>query len=361
MTISRATLPAEFYDITSDLLLQQPEPQYLHASMVKAAMAAALSQPGDVGIAGRLIGGAGSSYASAQDSRLELEDRLMASECVTFVPELGKGPGHTVRINRPVFANTTYTEASREVPVGATISTTPITVSSEQANVTLRRFMGPYSTAASAVAPIGIDKFDASLALHKLVEVRGMQLVRDFDRFLDAAAVALFGNAATTLYPVGASTDNSAAVAGDYPFDYELCTRIEKTLDEANIPMFSNGRRKLVLHPRQVAQLKMDPDFMRLAVFDKSKNPLSQSYVAQIGNLDVYKSNTLSTASNTNSITIYRAQAFGPGMVGVGMGRKPECVASTNDNYGETNLSMWITYMGLATLDNRFGVVITTS
>lgn len=360
MTISRATVPAEFYDVTSELLLLQPEPQYFHASLIKGAMAASLSEPGDVGIAGRLVGGSGASYASAEEQRLMLA-RDLASKCVTFVPELGKGPGHTVRINRPAFTNTTYTEASREVPTGSTISTTPISVTSEQAQITLRRFMGPYSSAASAVAPIAIDKFDASLALHKLVELRGMHLVRDFDRFLDAVGVSLFGNVATTLYPLGASTDNSAAVTGDYPMDYNCLVRAQKTLDEANIPMFANGKRIGVLTPNQIAQLKGDPEFQRLAVFDKSKNPLFESFVASVGDLDIYQSNTLSTASNSNSVTIYRAQFFGPGMVGCGMGRKPEAVSSTSDNYGETNLAMWITYMGFATLDNRFGVVVTTS
>lgn len=361
MTISRSTLPAEFFDITSDMLLLQPEPQYFHGALIKGAMAASLAEPGDVGIAGRLMGGSGAPYANAADSRLLLEQRAMASEAVQFVTELGKAPGHTVRMNRPVFANTTYTEASRTIPVGTTISTTPITVSSEQVAITLQRFGGPYDSDNSVVAPIGIDKFDASVALHKLVSVRGMHLVRDFDRFIDAVGVALFGNTSSTLYPTGMSTDNTPAVAGDYPFDYELLTRIERTLDEANIPMFANGKRKLVVHPRQLAQLKNDSQFQRLAVFNTSQNPLTTSYVGECGNLDIYKSNTLATASNSNSITIYRAQAFGPGMVGVGLGRKPEAVASSADNYGENSLAIWLMYAGFVTLDSRFGVTVTTS
>ena len=40
--ISRASLPEEFFDITSAMLLIQPEPQYMYAQMWKSALGAAL-------------------------------------------------------------------------------------------------------------------------------------------------------------------------------------------------------------------------------------------------------------------------------------------------------------------------------
>src|SRR5688572_13314751 len=121
MTMNRATLPQEFFDITSDMLLVQPEPQYLHGSLLQMAMGASLMQVSDVGLPFRMVGGSGSMYGSVQDDRLDLENRALASEAVQVVAELGKKPGHTVRLNRPAFANTTYTQASRTVATGATI------------------------------------------------------------------------------------------------------------------------------------------------------------------------------------------------------------------------------------------------
>lgn len=362
--ISRATLPAEFFDITSNMLLVQPEPQYLHALLLKMAMSAALDV-GPLALPGRpSVGESGAPYASADSGRLLLADPIYGG-AVNFVAELGKGPGHTVRMNRPVFANTTYTQASREVPAGSTISTTPVDLTSEQVSITLKRFAGPYDSSNARVAPFGIDRFDASVSLHSLAKVVGLQLKRDFDRTLDQFGVALFDAVASAnvIRPAGMTDDNSSAVAGDFPLDYDTITRVESALDTANIPRFPNGKRVMVLHPNQCAQLVNDPQFARYAEFHRDMNPLfSGSYWKSIGGFDIFKSTTLSTSTNTPAgVTIYKGQAFGPGMVGAGLGELPGVVPSTSDNYGEQALVIWRMYAGFATLDNRFGCSIRTS
>lgn len=362
--ISRATLPAEFFDITSNMLLVQPEPQYLHALLLKMAMSASLDAGGPVNLPGRpSIGESGAPYASAESGRLVLADPIYGS-AVNFVAELGKGPGHTVRMNRPVFANTTYTTAAREVPAGSTISTTPVDLSSEQVSITLKRFAGPYDSTNSRVAPFGIDRFDASVAVHSLAKAVGTQLKRDFDRTIDQFGVALFDNVASgnVVRPDGMTDDNTSAAAGDFPLDYDTIARVESTLDTANIPRFPNGKRVMILHPRQCQQLVNDAQFARYAEFHKDMNPLfSGSYWKSIGGFDIFKSTTLSTSTNTNSVTIYKGQAFGPGMVGAGLGELPHVMPSTSDNYGEQALVIWLMYAGFATLDNRFGCSIRTS
>jgi hypothetical protein len=355
-SLSRDTLPQEFYDITSDMLLVQPEPQYLHGQLMKAALGASLAQVSDLGLPFRMLGGSGAGYGSAEDGRLALEQRAIAGEAVLFVPELGKMPGHTVRLNRPSFTNSTYTQASRLVPSGTTISTTPISVSSEQTSITIQRFAGPYS---SGVAPLGLGKFDATMPIHKLAAIAGKHLTRDFDRWIDAVGVSLYDAASVTVRPDGFSADTDGLVAGDMPMDMNLLFKVEKSLDTANIPMFSNGKRICVLHPQQILQLKQDSAFQRMGVFTQPKNPLWTSHVATVGNLDIYQSNTLNTASSTT--TIYRGQAFGPGMVGAGVSRLPEVLASTSDNYGEDLMVVWLCYMGFQTLDNRFGVLVSTN
>jgi N4-gp56 family major capsid protein len=361
--ISRASLPQEFFDITSSMLLVQPEPQYLHAQLMKMALNAELSEslPG-LGMPGRDgIGAAGEAYAALGDQQLVLDDPIMG-ECVKVVSELDKAPGHTVRINRPAFANTTYTQASREISNGASISTTPIDVTSEQVSITLRRFAGPYDSTNSRVAPFGVDRFDASMSLHKLAGVVGLHMKRDFDKWLDKVGVSLFDAASSTVRPNGFTADNDSTAAGDAPLDFDTISRVEKTLDEANVPVFGNGKRVMVLHPNQLHQLKNDPQFGRYAEHQPPVNPvLQKTYFKSVAGFDIYKSTTLSTASNSSSVTIYRGQAFGPGMAGAGVGMLPEVRFSSSDNYGEQALVIWLTYMGFTTLDNRFGVLISTS
>lgn len=361
--ISRSTLGAEFFDTTSAMLLVEPEPQYFHAALMKLALGASmLSTPSSLGLAGRDgIGGQGAPYAGIEDGRLILDDAI-STEAIKVVPELGKAPGHTVRINRPVFSNTTYTMTSREVANGATISTTPIDVSSAQTAITLKRYAGPYDSTNSRVAPLGVDRFDASMPVHKVADIVGLHLKRDLDKTLDAFGVSLFDLASTTVRPRGFSADNDSLVAGDAPMDFNTLSRADKSLDEANIPYFGNGKRVCVLTPQQIQQLEEDSQFARHAVFDKPVNPvLSKAYYKSIGKFDIYKSNTLTVTNNSSSVPIHTGQAFGPGMVGVGVGMLPRVADSTADNFGEHALVIWLAYLGFSNLDSRFGCLIKTS
>lgn len=360
MVLSRATLPAEFFDVTSAMLLLQPEPQYLHGTLIKMALSAQLDTDAGLGITpDRAVTGPGAPYASAEASRFNMSDPIFG-QAVQVVSELGKAPGHTVRINRPKFVNTTYTQASREVGAGTSISTTPVDLSSEQVAVTIKRFAGPYDSTNSRVAPYAVDRFDAKLAIHKLESIVGTHLKRDFDRTIDAFGVTLFDAASSDVYPSGMSAITDATVAGDYPLDLDGFWRAELTLDNANIPYFPDGHRVAVLHPRQINQLKSDSLFVKYAQYHKEINPLLMpAYEATLGKTHIFKSNTLTTTSS--NVTIYNGQMFGPGMVGCGAGEMPRTAYSTADNYGEQALVIWLWYAGFATLDNRFGVRIRTS
>jgi len=362
--VQRATLPQEFFDITSAALLIQPEPQYLHAKLFKMALNASFDVGAQLGlpIGDRLFGASGQPYqANPETGRLNLSDGIY-DQAVMFVPELGNSPGHTVRINRPAFSNTTYTQASREVASGTTISTTPIAVDSEQTSITIKRFAGPYDSANTRVAPYGIDRFDGSVMQHRPAQIVGLNLKRDFDRTLDHFGVLLFDNATTTVRPTGMTSDNSAAVAGDFPFTWKLMQSTERQLDDLNIPYFPNGKRVQVLHPIQCEQLSTDPTFQRLARYDNNFNPLFKgTYYNSIGTWDIFKSTTLTTATATPSnVTVYYGQAFGPGAVGAGAGEMPRTAYNTQDNFGETALVVWLWYAGFEVLDSRFIARITT-
>lgn len=362
--INRATLPQEFFDFTSTMLLMQPEPKYLHAKLIKSALGASFNASGLLGfMPGREFGDKGAPYmtdAAAEAARLSLSDDLY-DQSIQVISQLGSAPGQTVRMNRPSYANTTYTEASREVPSGSTVSVSPITVSSEQVPITIKRFAGPYDQANARVAPYGVDRFDSSVMLHKPAQIVALNLKRDFDRALDSWGVGLFDNAATTVRPNGMVNDNTSVLAGSFPFSYRLMQQTETELDVLNIPTFANGKRAMVLHPRQCEQLAQDAQFNRLAVFERDFNPLFKgAYWRSCGNFDIFKSTTLTTVNNANNVNIHYAQAFGPGGVGCGVGEMPRTAYNTQDNYGETALVIWLWYAGFATLDNRFIARITT-
>ncbi len=355
---SRATLPAEFFDITSDMLLVQPEPQYLYARMWKASVGSELNVGPLLGMPGRQFGGDGANYSNLEADRFMMSDPL-TSGVVKAVVDLGKAPGHTIRLNRPSFTNSTYTQASREVAAGASISTTGLAVSSEQTSITLKRFAGPYG---SAVQPYAIERFDAGLSLHKMAQIHGNNLKRDFDRSIDSFLVALLDLASTAVYPQGMTAVNDSTVAGDFPLDWETVARTGKTMDEANLPTFPDGKRLLVITPQQKFQLQNDALFAKYAEKHPQLNPLlNPGYYKTCGDFHIFQSNTLATTVNSSSVPIHRAHAIAPGVVGSGLGELPRVAFAAEDNYGETAKVIWLLYAGFQLLDSRFVVSVRSS
>lgn len=350
-SFQRATLPENFYDITSDMLLVQPEPQYLYAQLWLGAMGASLSPPGDFGLPGRQLPMAGAKYTAAETDRLTLAS-VLPSQIIAAKVDFNAKPGNTIRINRPSFTNSTYTQASRQIVSGATISTTGITITSEQTNLTLYRFGGPYS--GTAVAPYAIEAFDANMGVHQAASMHGTHLKRDCHRFLDAVNVTLLDLANTAVYPEGMSAVNDATVVGQFPMTMEEISRTEQLMDEANLPTFGDGFRMLVLTPTQCKQLKDDPAFQRYSEFHPEFNALFPQYLKSCGKFHIFKSTTLNTTANSSSVAIHYGHAIAPGALLGGMGRPLRVVNSTNDNYGETQLIVWLGDLAFGLADNRF-------
>lgn len=374
--ISRATLPAEFFDRTSSMMLVQPEPQYLYAQMVFAADLQAELRANPDGLSlmpGRGIpGGEGAVVKPFAENQLQLVDSTrIVGEAIAVSGELAKGNvGHTIRMNRPVFANTTYSAASRLVSTGSTISTTPISLTAEQVSITIQRFAGPYDQSNSRVAPYAIDRFDAQRSVHDLVATVGVQLQRDRMKYLDSVYAGIFDSPVTSniIFPGDptnalAGSDSSAfpsATNGYRPLDAESIFRAEQKMADNYIPRFSSGKYLLVVSPQQARQLRTDPAFQRMSVFQPDNSPLKQSYVGTLGLVDIYQSstNTVDTAT-VSGVSINHGIMFGPGYVGrVKDGEGCRVMDSTDDNYGETPKVIWLAYEGQSLLDNRFVVSI---
>lgn len=358
--ITRVSLPEEFFDITSDLLLVQPEPQYLYAAMWKAALGVNLTAPSSAGMPDRSVSGAGAPYSSAERDRLVISPPLMAG-MVTGKTDFKGLPGNMIRFNRPQFANTTYTEASRHIPGNTSISTSTINIGSEQVSLMLKRFGGPYDSVNNRVAPFGIDAFDARMGVHDLVSGAGMHMKRDFDRFIESVEVALLDLASVVVRPTNMTTDDTATAAGQFPLDYETVSRAEKLADEANLPTFPDGFRVLVLHPQQLHELKGDDDYQKYSSFHPQYNALYPGYVASIGKLHILKSNTLSSVNNSSSVPVRRGHLISPGVLLGGMGRPPRVAYSTDDNYGESAKIIWLADLAFGLADNRFVLSVRTA
>lgn len=370
MSLSRLTLPENFYDTTSAMLLRAPEPQYMFAMLYKAALSAELQRGTGIGLPGRQAGSSGAPYRSAEADRFDLGNEGMAILTRMFAAkvEFGGQPGHTVRFNRPKFADSTYTLASRRVAQNATISVVPIEIGSEQKPITLGRFAGPYDNANSRVAPFAVDKFDSTLGVHQAGSIVGEQLQRDYDRWIEAVFVTLLDTASTIVRPQGMTTDDTPAAATSAPFDYDTLNRAEKAADEANVPYFPDGHRVSVITPAQANALKSDPLYARYSEFHPSMNALFPGYLKTVNKIHVFKSNMLTTSNNANSISVHRGMLFGPDLMGIGAGQggpnnnAPAWVAaSTDDNYGETPKVIWLTYAAFELFDNRFCVSMRTT
>lgn len=351
--VSRVSLPDEFYDRSSDKLLQQPEPQYPLAKLFIDAVGANLPVPAGMGLPGRDVTGVGAEYSSVDRDRLMLAQALPTSLFALGI-DFNAAPGGTVRINRPAFANTVYTEPSRKIPVGATITTTGIAVSSEQTNLTLFRYGGPVDTGNSnRVAPYAIEAFDANMGVHKLAGIVGTQLARDYHRFIDSVHV-LMGETGTATYPDGMSADNDATVTGSFPVTLEQVSRQEQLMDDANLPTLPDGNRVLMLTPTQWKQLKHDPEYEAQAAFHKEFALLFPNYVGSVGKFHVFKSTTLRAVANSTPVNVQRGMAIAPGAFMGGMGRTPRVASSTDDNYGETAKVIWLSDLAFGLADSRF-------
>src|SRR5579864_3401682 len=169
--INRASLPEEYFDITSAMVLQQPEPQYIFALLAKMALGSAmlLAAASQLGISpARQIPDSGKQYTLPGADRLNLAaPDASVNNVILSVAELATPQvGHTIRINRPRYGSGGFTLANREIPSGATISTTAIDLQSEQVTVTLKRYGGPYDPTNGNVAPFALDRFDARSEEH---------------------------------------------------------------------------------------------------------------------------------------------------------------------------------------------------
>lgn len=358
--IDQISFPSNYDSVTSSILLTQPEPQFLYAQMFMSALQVSLDVSGE-NLSWRqgMAPGPGVAYSPAERDRLKMSDPMFSSVFAAKA-DFSAAPGSIIKFNRPSFATTTYTLASREIGLNSSISTTPMNITGEQVSLTLQRYAGPYNTVTSGVAPFGVDRFSDNRGTHSVGSMVETHLKRDMSMLIEKAVVSLL-DTGTAVYPVGMTANNDATVVGQFPMDLDVINRAERLADDANLPTFPDGFRALVVTPTQAQQLKGDPDFIEYAKEDKYMSAIFSTYLTTINKLHVFKSTTLSTTNNSSSVAIHHAHLIAPGALLGGMGERPRISLSSADNYGETKLYIWIAYLALGLADNRFCLSIRTS
>lgn len=351
---SRVSIPQEYYDKTSDQLLVQPQPQFLYTKLFLGAMMASLATDVVFGLTGREVPTSGAQYSQFSQDQLVLANDLPASMVAAKIDFAG-APGNTIRINRPAYASTTYTEASRRIVNGSTISTTASAATSEQAVLTLFKYGGPYDSTVGGVAPLAIESFDANMGVHSQQAIVANTLKQDFNKWIDKVQTSLLDLASTSVYPTGMTTANDAIAADQFKFTFDMLTRLHQSASEANLPTLPDGNRVLVLHPNQLRQLKNDKRFQDAGRYFPEFNVLfGGSYSKTVGGFHIFESTTLTSAANTSSVTVYTGHVIAPGALMAGMGRRPRVMANTDDNYGETIKVIWLADLAFGLADNRF-------
>lgn len=359
MVLSRVSLPQEFFDVVSADMLIAPQPQFVFAQMVYAANARAQLSAAGIDLGRAAPPAQGAPMPSLLDMQLILANGPFSGAIRSVIDLEKPGVGHTVRINRPVLTGGQYTVAARTISSSQSISTTAIDVTAEQVSVTLLRVVGPAASGGSGPAPFAIDRMDAAKSVHQLREIAGLNLVYDRNKYLDTVIGLQYDTASnnSVVRPGSLSADSSFPNTGETALDLDTLFRAQQTLEEANVPKFSDGTYRAILSPKQLRQLKSDPDFRASAQFFESKNPLFQPSVTQVGDISIIASNTIQTdATTVSGVTIQRGMMFGPSAVGYGCGMMPEVRYANEDNYGETAKVVWVCYEGHSVLDNRFVV-----
>jgi hypothetical protein len=371
--IGQGSLPSEFIDVTRARMLVQPEPQYLHARWWKTALGVRFNEMAvqQLGISpDRALPSPGAPYTKPEQDRLLYSDEIIAPAAIDVVLGLGARPGDTIKTNRPVYQDSSYSLEERTIPSGTIISTEPIAVTGEQVPISVLRLGGPYSAEDGEVRPFGIERMDIERMVHSARTIVGLHFARDFDKFIDTVLVFLYETLKVVISPAGMEDISDPVDEGDYPMSHTILTRIEETLQSNDVPRFPDGRWVGVLTPRQTQQLKNDDAFIKQARYFKDTSPL---YVGNLfaewgESLRLYVSNTMpvypagvAVGGVTPTVPIYNAHFFGPGVIGSGVGMMPDIFASTQDNYQQRALLIWLMFAGFTVFDARLGCRVQTS
>jgi hypothetical protein len=263
-----------------------------------------------------------------------------------------------VNFNRPTLPTGTYTETSRRLTDGTAISTTGIAISETQVSLTVREYAGPHD--GTAVRPFSVTEFLKRRAKHDVIALIGQFMRRDRNRFLDVTIRDLLLAATTVVTPDGSA---EGAVAAGAKASMQFLRNLNKTMKDAKIPTYPNGKWRLMINTQDEQDLMSDEEYREAYRYFAASNPLFTGHVNTVMGFDIMVTTNISTKAvgAGGAVTGYQGAAWGPYGIGHGIAMQPSIRKADDTDFGRSEKVLWISHEIVGTLySDLFVRTITT-
>lgn len=377
--VTPTTLPAEFQTKLDQRFLIQPDVEFVFAQWAYSALVASqMSDEDGFDVAvqqlrdGRVTSMGSPSnlaeaYSAGMGGPLLLSRGMVYPDFVKMV-QAPQGVT-TIKIPRPKFIDGAASESGRRLTPNTRIfGTSSQGLTQEQVDVVIREYGGPGDSNGNVV-PLNIAHFSVHRSEHDLLAAMGYELRRDRNKFVDsvvrdmliAAAGAVTGG---TTYGGGLSAASSFTGNDNEPMELDRLIEAAEALRGRKVPGMAGtyGQYVAVLDHHQVAQLKKDQNYQRLAQFFPQYNPLFPGYQATVDNLVICESNNMPrlTSSIGSATTAYQGVIVAPDAIGWASAMGARVIRDRDDDGGRINQFAWHAIEGWRVLDDRFTQLIIT-
>lgn len=367
-----ANLIAEFTDVLSEELLLAPDPELVfakHAYSAAMAEEMAAADPGSFDVfsaqmaamASTKVGAAANlqqAMSGGGEGSLVLSMDMAFPALVTMVKE-AKGPGDTIKINRPKLLDDVVSD-NRWLTNKSRVFGNSQPLGMDQATVTIAESSGPGDAAGNTV-PISISLFAQERARHDQLTNAKLQLRRSRWRWVHYQIQNRLMAVTNITRPQGVASDAAFTGVDNEPLAYEMLPRIEAKMQKRNIPGIAGTPLYVLYLPSDgISQLKRDPAYQRQAEYHEAFNVLFPGYVKTVGNLILCMCNTLPTVLGGagGTIPVMQGVCTAPGILGWGLGKDATLLRDKNDDGGRFFNAAWNAFEGYTTLNSDFAEVI---
>jgi hypothetical protein len=368
--ISRGTLPQNFLDsVSAEIELPTPQPQYFFAKMVLAGRLSLAALDAGADSVQQFVSMDGGGAKQSQ----EFDELVRAAEAyptaITVVDQLfGLGKGDTIKMPRDIFEGGGYSAAERELKTEQTISTTGQTIKNEEVPMVLKEYIGPFPAGGSGTQPYAIWEFDAKYRRNKiaLASKVSKHLKYDYTKWLDRVVRAQFLKPGNITWPDGITGAADFVPGGAAFISLEQILRARKRLTDREWAPFPNGRYMCLVPSSFNTEMVGDPDYRERSKLQKDRNQL-YAYIGTVQDIDFFEVTTLAQYSDNGGdhfatlnggsvgagVVLDEAILFGPGAVGFGTAKAPECRWADDTNYGTVAKCIWYALHAMDCIDTR--------
>ena len=257
-------------------------------------------------------------------------------------------PGvNIINFNRPTLPTGTFTETSRRLTDGTVVDLTGIAIAMTQVALTIREYAGPHD--GTAVRPFAVTEFLKNRAKHNVIALIGEFMRRDRNRFLDVTIRDLLLASANVFVAGGAA--EGAVTAGQLMTVAQMRS-LNKTLKDAKIPTYPNGRWRLMLNTRDEQNLKADADYKEAYRYFVQQNPAFDGHVQTFEGFDIMVTTNIATkgVGAGGSVTGYQGSAWGPYGIGHGVAMEPSVRLADDTDFQRLQRMIWKSEEAVGTL-----------